>query len=217
MRASVCWLLSIHLGRWLVGGRYTRFTRRMQAAMMASVDGPISGKLLVASPGLDDPNFRRTVVLVIEHDAEGAFGVVLNRPASAAPVRELVPSFATIAAEPRVVFMGGPVEPRTALALGRFPENAMPDAPSILPGVRLVALDGSPPASTDVVRVFSGYAGWGAGQLDEELHQSAWFVVDPRPSDVFTASPHSLWREVLRRQQGALAMFALYPDTPGLN
>lgn len=177
----------------------------------------LTGKLLVASPRLDDPNFRRTVVLVLRHDVDGAFGLVLNRPASTAAVADHLPDFGGVAAEPAVVFVGGPVEPGAAFALGRFAENAVLEQPAVLPGVNMVALDAAPPPSTDAVRVFSGYSGWGAGQLDEELRQSAWFVVEPRPSDVFSVAPTGLWREVLRRQPGALAMFALYPETPGLN
>jgi putative transcriptional regulator len=177
----------------------------------------LAGKLLVASPGLEDPNFRRTVVLVIRHAADGAFGLVLNRPLDVAPIATHVPRFERVVAAPPVIFGGGPVEPGYAFALGRFPENATLPEPAVFPGVAVIPIQDDAPESAHAVRVFSGYAGWSDGQLDEELRQSAWFVVDPQPSDAFTPDPAGLWQEVLRRQQSMLAMFALYPETPGLN
>lgn len=178
---------------------------------------PAPGKLLVASPAIADPNFYRTVILLLRYDDEGAFGLVLNRPLEDVAVDEHLPSWATNVSEPRVVFAGGPVEREVAFALGRCPENA--ELPGmVLPGVAVLDVSTDPAADVlDGVRIFSGYAGWGAGQLEEEMKDSGWFVVDPIPGDVFSPAPHQLWRDVLRRQKGELAMFAHFPPSPSHN
>ncbi len=182
-------------------------------------EGSVAGKLVVASPALTDPNFNRTVVFIIRHDEEGAFGLVINRPLDEVFVQDHLPEWSTRAAHPPVVFRGGPVDPSVAFALGRFPENAVPPDESLLPGVAVVDLGAaeSPPESLEALRIFSGYAGWGAGQLEGELKESAWFVVDARPFDLFSDDPDSLWRGVLKRQRGPLAMFAHFPANPSHN
>jgi putative transcriptional regulator len=176
------------------------------------------GRLLVASPALLDPNFHRTVVLIIRHDSEGAFGLVLNRPIEEVPVSEHLPAWSESVSAPPVIFRGGPVEPSVAIALGRFPENAMPGEEAGIPGVSTVDLSGDePPAMLESLRIYSGCAGWSPGQLEGELKESAWFVVDAKASDVFSPEPEHLWREVLKRQAGALAMFAHFPTNPSAN
>lgn len=183
-------------------------------------DQSLRGRLLVSTPGLRDPNFDRTVVLVLEHDADGALGLVLNRP-SATPVGDVLPTWQDIASDPPVVFAGGPVDGSAAICLGSTRPGTAADAVRpISPTVGVVDLDSDPSLlSTDVayVRVFAGYAGWTAGQLDEEISVGGWFVVDALPGDAFTAAPGGLWRTVLRRQGGKLAMFATYPGDPSHN
>jgi putative transcriptional regulator len=181
----------------------------------------LRGKLLVATPDLDDPNFFRAVVLVLEHNAEGALGVVLNRP-TATTLLEPLPSWAPIAADPAVVFVGGPVQPEAAIGLGRRTDvGAETEGFAALFGdmgtvdLERAPDDVSPPI--DRVRVFAGYSGWGAGQLESEVAAEGWFVVDTDPVDPWTRSPEDLWRVVLRRQRGALRVFADFPPDPSLN
>ncbi len=183
-------------------------------------DQTLRGRLLVSTPGLRDPNFDRTVVLVLEHDEDGALGLVLNRP-SATRVSEVLPAWDDITSDPPVVFSGGPVDGSAAICLGSTRPGVASSAVQVIsPTVGVVDLDSDPAhLSTDVayVRVFAGYAGWGGGQLDEELDAGGWFVVDALPGDPFTATPVGLWRAVLRRQPDRLAMFSTYPDDPTHN
>ncbi len=170
----------------------------------------LAGNLLLATPFLIDPNFYRTVVLMLEHDDEGALGVVLNRPLDV-PVRDYLEDWIELVADPPVVFSGGPVQPEVALAVGR---GNKPGGH----GVRLIDLEVGPAsAGVDLIRVFSGYAAWAPGQLEGEQEEGAWWVIESEPGDAFTADAEQLWAAVLRRQQGELALFATLPDDPGLN
>lgn len=179
-----------------------------------------TGRLLVASPTIDEPTFARTVVLVLDHDEDGALGVVLNR-ASAVEVTDALAPWASLAAAPPVVFGGGPVEPTAVVALG----DTRPGPPSdgatlILDRVRLVDLDQDPAlAAADLqqVRLFAGYAGWAPDQLEDELADGAWFPVPASAEDVFTRAPDGLWKAVLRRQPGPLRLLSTYPVDPSRN
>ena len=180
----------------------------------------LRGRLLVATPGLRDPNFDRTIVLVLEHDAEGALGLVLNRP-SATGIADVLPVWDGVACDPPVVFAGGPVDNSAAICLGSTrPGVVNPAVQAITPTVGVVDLDSDPALlTTDVafVRVFAGYAGWEAGQLDEEIAAGGWFVVEALPGDAFLDRPTALWPTVLRRQRGRLALFSTYPEDPSFN
>ncbi|MEJ7585460.1 MAG: YqgE/AlgH family protein, partial [Acidimicrobiales bacterium] len=159
----------------------------------------LEGRLLVATPRIADPNFERTVVLVLAHGAEGVLGVVLNRPSEVAAA-ELVPGWGERAATPGVLFIGGPVGPNTVIGLHR--DGA-------------VDLSTTPQETTEApteVRLFAGSAGWGADQLRLELEELAWWVLDAEPEDRCTRDPGTLWRRVLRRQAGPTAWFATFPD-----
>ena len=183
-------------------------------------DTSLRGRLLISTPGLRDPHFDRTVVLVLEHDADGALGLVLNRP-SGTPVGAVLPSWADITCDPPVVFAGGPVDASAAICLGSCRPGATSEAIQvIIPTLGVVDLDRDPGLLTHEVahvRVFAGYAGWGAGQLDDEIEAGGWFVADALPADPFTAAPHLLWRTVLRRQPDRLALFSTYPEDPTHN
>ncbi len=184
---------------------------------------PCRGKLLVATPELADPNFSRTVVLVLEHTEEGALGVVLNRPTDT-PLSESLLRWFDRAAAPGVVFVGGPVQPEAAIGLARRAPNAreiesIGFAP-LFGDLGTVDLERAPDdiePAIDTVRVFAGYAGWGPGQLDGELVAHGWYVCDAESGDVWSAHPNDLWRTVLRRQPGPLRLVAGFPDDPSLN
>ncbi|MQA95246.1 MAG: YqgE/AlgH family protein [Streptosporangiales bacterium] len=185
-----------------------------------------AGRLLVATPKLDDVNFRRTVVLVVEHvEEEGTLGVVLNRPTEV-PVERVLAPWAELVTGPPVIFQGGPValDGALALALRRGAEEPLGwRALDAVPGMAelgLVDLDAPPQVIAPELgglRVFAGYAGWGAGQLLGEIDEGAWYVLAAEPADAFQADPGVLWRNVLRRQGGDLAIVATFPDDPTLN
>jgi putative transcriptional regulator len=175
---------------------------------------------------LGDPNFRRTVVLLVEHETEqGTLGVVLNRPTEI-PVERVLEPWTELTTDPSVVFTGGPVSPNSALALAHVPGTDEPvgwhplDGAPAMARLGLVDLDAPPgllAAAIVSLRVYAGYAGWGAGQLQAEIEEGAWYVVPAEPSDAFHPDPERLWPAVLRRQGGELAYVATYPDDPGLN
>jgi putative transcriptional regulator len=180
---------------------------------------PKAGRLLVATPLLEDPNFRRTVVLVVEHEAEqGSLGVVLNQPTTVG-VGQVLEEWTELATEPSVVFRGGPVAQDNALALAQIPGRDEPvgwralDGAPALARLGLLDLDTPPrllaPGITSL-RVYAGYAGWSPGQLEAEISEGAWYVLTAQPGDVFAARPEQLWRQVLRRPEGDLAFLATY-------
>jgi putative transcriptional regulator len=186
-------------------------------------DESLSGSLLAATPLLGDPNFRRTVVLIVEDDKdEGTLGVVLNRPTEV-PLDQVLESWTSLVSGPQVVFRGGPISPNSALALAMPQGTAEPLGWRSLPGealksrLGLVDLGAPPELLADGIcsmRVFAGYAGWGAGQLRDEIEEGAWYVLPGNPDDAFAAEPERLWEQVLRRQGGELALVATYPDDP---
>jgi putative transcriptional regulator len=185
------------------------------------VDASLKGRLLVASPALRDPNFDRTIVLVLEHTDDGALGLVLNRP-SETELAEMLPAWGGVAAEPGVVFVGGPVSPGSAIGLAVA--QAGDDGDGFVPVVGplgTVDLTRDPDdVRPDVraVRVFAGYAGWAGGQLEQELDAGGWFVVDADGfADALAEDPEHLWRTVLRRQRGPLAWLAHFPEDPETN
>jgi putative transcriptional regulator len=171
----------------------------------------VRGKLLVASPGLTD-FFRRTVVLVLEHNEDGAVGLVLNRP-SETPVDDAVPDLPVLVGPEEVVHVGGPVGPESVILLGRFdyPDEA---ASIVLDDVGVVdpALDNP---ALSAVRVYAGHAGWGPGQLDGELEADAWIVEPAEPEDPFDEG--DLWSDVLDRKGGGYTLLARMPEDPSLN
>jgi len=185
------------------------------------VSNSLAGRLLVATPKLTDPNFHRTVVFLCMHDENGAFGLVLNRPLEAMSVSDTIPAWSEHVSTPALVFLGGPVEPNSAIALGRSATGAERDGWTCLTGsTGLVNLEADPEElmdSLEAVRVFAGYAGWGAGQLEGEIKEDGWFVVEAEPADAFTEEPEHLWSAVLKRQRGKLAMFAFAPADPSVN
>lgn len=175
----------------------------------------LAGRLLVASPRLVDPNFVRTVVALLNHDEQGAMGLVINRP-SEAPVADHLPEWAEHLASPPVVFSGGPVEPSVAIGLRHTYEDGPRATP--LSGVAMVNFSEDEAEETrGKVRVFAGYAGWGPGQLEDEIEEESWIVVPGFAQDVFSQTPDDLWAQVLGRQGGQVALLASMPIDPQLN
>jgi putative transcriptional regulator len=178
------------------------------------------GRLLVATALLGDPNFDRTIVLVLEHNEDGALGVVLNRP-SPLRVDEALDDWADLVEAPAVVFVGGPVGTGSVIALARrraeLPDEAFTEVLAPL-GVLDVSHDAALlAAALDGVRIFTGYAGGGAGQLEGEIDEGAWWVVDADPSDALTPTPGALWRAVLARQPEPLRHWSRLPDDARVN
>jgi putative transcriptional regulator len=177
------------------------------------------GRLLVSTPPMTDPNFDRTVVLMLEHSAEGALGIVLNRP-TPTQLSDALPDWKPLASAPPVVFSGGPVAEDSVIALARGIGNGDEGWVQVLDDVGTVDIGRDPAAvSAELheLRIFVGYAGWGPGQLEGEIDAGGWFVVNARPNDAFDANPDALWREVLRRQRGHVALFANCPTDPATN
>ena len=177
----------------------------------------LRGHLLVASPALLDPNFRRTVVLVTEHTDDGAAGLVLNRPRSSRS-SAAVPDLEELVDDDEQVWVGGPVQPETVLVLGEFFDPDDAEVP-LFESLGFPSLDEPEeivPATTRR-RVFAGYAGWGAGQLEEEVANEDWILEPALADDAFTEEPDELWREVLRRKGGIYELVARMPEDPSLN
>ena len=188
----------------------------------------LAGRLLVATPALGDSTFERTVVLLLDHDEDGALGVVINRP-TPVEVAEVLPSWEGLTTGPPVLFEGGPVALDSALALAQVRGDGSDEEEPVgfrrvVARLGLLDLDLPPQdivGEVSLVRIFAGYSGWGPGQLEEELEQGAWYVVDAHlhgpGADAFCDQPESLWRAVLRRQGGDLAMVSTYADDPTMN
>jgi putative transcriptional regulator len=180
-----------------------------------------TGQLLVATPQIEEGVFRRSVVLVLHHDDDGAQGLVLNRPIDA-DVDAVLPGWEEHATRPAKVFQGGPVQLDSALGLVAVPgDSPEPTGVRRLFGaVALVDLDTPPTLVVPEVsglRIFAGYAGWSPGQLEVEITTGSWFVVGSESRDVFTDEPDELWRRVLLRQPEPLRWVAWFPSDPSLN
>jgi putative transcriptional regulator len=174
------------------------------------------GKLLVSSPALVDPNFRKTVVLIAHHDEEGAMGLVLSRPSTVAAV-DAVPALDGIPGADDPVFVGGPVQPEAFMVLAEFEDVAEAAAP-IMDGLGFMPAEAEPDElEIRRLRLFAGYSGWGVGQLEAELAEGSWIVVDAVTDDAFADDPDELWRSVLHRKGGAFSLMENMPFDPGLN
>jgi putative transcriptional regulator len=178
----------------------------------------VRGQLLVAGPALLDPNFWRTVVLIVEHNEDGALGLVLNRP-SETSVGEAVPGLSEMLDPTQHLFIGGPVQPSAVIVLAEFEDPT--DA-------ALLAFDdvgvlGTGPTEEDLTaairagRAFLGHAGWGPGQLDGELERGDWILEPAKLEDAFSREARRLWSEVLTRKGGSYALVARMPADPSMN
>ena len=180
----------------------------------------LRGRLLVAMPALEDGNFDRSVVFLLEHGPDGALGLVLNRPVEA-ELEAPLDRWADSLTEPAALFVGGPVEPQALIALGRaqaeLPSDHLAAAPGGLVTVDLTADPAIVTPELRDLRLFVGYAGWSGGQLEGELELGAWIVADAADDDALTHDPDGLWRRVLGRQHGQVSWLRDFPDDPILN
>lgn len=175
------------------------------------------GTLLVSATDLVEPTFRRTVVYIIEHGEVGSLGVVLNRTSDTA-VQAVLPQWTALSADPKALYVGGPVRRDSALCLGTLRVGVSVEG---VPGVRridgrvvMIDLDSDPAVIGPLVegiRIFAGYAGWSAGQLDGELRNDDWMVISALPQDILGPPRVDLWARVLRRQPLPLALLATHP------
>jgi putative transcriptional regulator len=182
------------------------------------MDESLAGQLLLASPALDDPNFERAVVLIALHSADGAMGVVLNRPSESC-VAEAAPQLEPAVGESEPIYIGGPVQSSSIVLLAEFVD---PTPAGVLalgrigfpaPDADLSELAGA----TDRVRAFAGFAGWSDGQLEQEIERGDWIAQAALPDDVFTDAPEELWRDALTRMGGSYALLARMPRDPSVN
>ena len=162
----------------------------------------------MATPPLADPNFDRTVVYVLEHSDDGAVGVVLNRPMYE-PIPDQLDPWARLLSEPATLYQGGPVDGSALIAIAQLTDG--------LGSIDLMLDPDEVASNVTAMRVFQGYSGWGAQQLDDELAAGAWMVLTAEPADVFGPNPEQLWRDVLRRQGGRVAWLANAPDDLSAN
>lgn len=175
-----------------------------------------SGMLLVATPGMHDVTFDRTVIFLLEHDESSSMGLVLNRP-SEMLVRDAIPQLDTVT-RPERLFLGGPVEQDTALVLAEPVDPASPGMYFMHGGIGLVDLaDEAPTGKLERARAFSGYAGWGPRQLEAELRSGAWILARCEPSDLWDHDYQHLWARVIARQGNMSTFLATYPEQPWLN
>ncbi len=178
------------------------------------------GRLLVATPAIESGPFMRSVVFLLDHDGDGALGVIVNRPLDS-EVDDVLPDWADLVNAPVCLFDGGPVAMDSALALGVIADIAPPHRV----GARWRAGSGSSISKGRCrahgefagLRVFAGYAGWGPGQLEDEIEEGAWIVIDARDDDLVSPQPETLWREVLRRQDNDARFLTTFPDDPSAN
>lgn len=188
--------------------------------VMLSKLKPSSGKLLISEPFLNDPNFKRSVILMTEHNDEGTLGFILNQP-SLLLLKDLVPDFGQ-AEFP--VFIGGPVEIDTIHLVHRFYDK-LNSGEKIANGIywggnfeTLKILINSNSISQDEVKFFLGYSGWSIGQLEQEINENTWIVSDQFHQDiVFSQNEEQLWRDVIINLGPKYAHVSNFPSDPSLN
>ena len=177
----------------------------------------LRGRLLISSGGLYDPNFRHTVVLVGEHNQEGALGVVLNRALDVA-VETVFPPLGDLVSPEELLYQGGPVQPQSPVLLAQFTEPQHADI-LVFDSVGFLVGDVSTSLRPSIVRarVFAGYSGWGPGQLEAEMDVDSWILDPARAEDVFTDEPDLLWSRVLQRKGPEYQRLSKMPYDPSMN
>ena len=180
---------------------------------------PLRGRILIAEPFMADPYFRRAVVLLIEHNNEGSFGFILNKPMSLS-INDTLFNFPEFNAE---VFMGGPVQPENLFFLHTLGDT-LGEAEEVLPGlywggdfdtVKAQILAGN--LEEDQIRFFVGYSGWGEGQLEEEMLSDSWIVSEANAADLMHPDTTRIWHNCLRKMGQKQSILANFPEDPALN
>ena len=176
----------------------------------------LKGRLLIAGAGIGGESFRKTVILLAEHDEKGALGFVLNHP-SRSLIEEIVPSLELPPVIDDRFYLGGPVQPEIVAILAEFEDPA--DAPKVIFGSIGFAPADDPVAAGRITRgrAFAGYSGWGPGQLEGEMEEGGWLVETPTPDDVFTPDPENLWRTVVQRKGSEFKLLSTMPFDPSSN
>jgi len=177
----------------------------------------LRGQLLISSGGLYDPNFRHTVVLIGEHNADGALGVILNRALNVT-VEQALPPLSDLVPSGELLFQGGPVQPESAVLLAEMAEPALADL-LVFGSVGFLLGDLSADVHRSILRarVFAGYSGWGPGQLEAEMAEDSWILEPARVEDVFNDAPDLLWSKVLQRKGPEYRRLSQMPYDPSMN
>ena len=177
----------------------------------------LTGQLLISGGGLWDPNFRHTVVLLGAHNEEGALGVVLNRPADLS-VAQVFPPLAEVLAADARLYKGGPVQPTQPVLLADLADPSLADV-HVFGHIGFLTGDVAETTRPSIrrARVFAGYAGWGAGQLEDELEADSWILEPAREEDVFDDEPASLWKRILQRKGPEFRQVSMMPFDPRVN
>lgn len=194
------------LASFLLGGLLTALYAVPAVAQREFAPSSVEkGVLLVASPSLDDPNFRQAVVLVVEHGPGGTLGLILNRSTKIL-LSEALPDLTVLKGTSYRLFAGGPVEPARLLMLFRLKEPP-PDARSVFDGVYVGGMPKvleriiTQPKPMETFRAFAGYAGWAPGQLGYEMLQGGWAILPPDSISIFDKDPATLWQDCISRLQ----------------
>ena len=197
--------------RLLFGAWITTLLTTQVLAQMAPIQAPLGkGVLLVSHPAMEDPNFRHTVVLIVEHGPEGTMGFILNRPTDIL-LSQTLPDIVALKGTSHRLFLGGPVVPNRMTMLVRL-STPVPD---VTPIIDNLYIGGTPqmlddllshPKPNEAFRVFAGMAGWAPGQLDFELRQEAWATLPADAEGIFDEDPASLWPDSLKRLQAPMVI-----------
>lgn len=191
-------------------------SRGKAPAAKPAPEGPLArGKFLVASRGLGDPRFMETVILLLDYDWEGAMGLIINRP-TGVQLAELFPEIDGLRDRANAAYYGGPVESHRMWLLVRS-ASPLKESELIVEGVYASAsrdmLEGilGGKAATPEFRMYSGYAGWGPGQLEGEIARGDWHVTDADAETVFHKAPEDVWPALISRFAGIQARAAVEP------
>jgi putative transcriptional regulator len=180
---------------------------------------PQKGKVLISEPFLMDNYFKRSIVLITEHNTEGTVGFVLNKPVNV-NINEVVESFPKMEAD---LSLGGPVSTNTLHylhTLGDIIPNSIPVIGNIYWGgdysvVERLISSGS--INREQIRFFLGYSGWSPSQLEQELTNNAWVVADIKPEEIMLPLNKQFWTKTLRRMGKKYEMWSNFPENPEMN
>jgi putative transcriptional regulator len=180
---------------------------------------PEKGKILISEPFLNDPNFKRTIILLSEHSEEGSVGFILNKPTQFR-VHHLIEDFPEFDAP---VFFGGPVQVNTLQFIHKA-GNIIDDSTEIADGLYwggsfeiLKLLIEAKQVQPSDFRFFIGYSGWSNGQLEEEIKINSWIVTSTTTENVFSDEPDKLWGGILKSMGKKFAILASFPENPSVN